>query len=524
MHAGLKLMEGRASTFTKVLADFESRLHGAEFIALDTELTGVDIEGEPDTFEESAQIRLEKNCRIAERYTLIQVGLTVASRVGDASSGHLSLASYNLFAFPYVGNELSGPPGFFCQVASLQFNAKHRVNFNKWICEGIPYMTREDEKRHLKAASVAQPGSATDKVGLLRLWKVLCAAKLPFVVHGPYDLFFLLAAFEKRPLPRDDPRALAMMIRQCTPKVYDTAHLHGALGRFKRLGLMKFFEDAKAMYDELAESGHGLERPAPVRFSLLGDTQERYGGSHDGLAHEAGFDSLITAKVFAYLRAMAPARVKESANRLFLFRSVEYLDLDRAVLEGEVGTSIFDLSRVTLLVAALDLIDGHEAPRVIAAAGSASKWLDSHHILVVIRASGGAAVRKAAELAAKVHGVVSWMGFDEWRAAQIAQAACTANGKGKGTRYRYRNPMIGDDDAEDFDECDSCDDAFPSEVEDVACLSMVDANSSHIRRTWSLGLLALTTGTLLITLMVRGNGLAAAAGDRLLRRDRKSVV
>ena len=28
----------------QVLADFESRLHGAEFIALDTELTGVDIE------------------------------------------------------------------------------------------------------------------------------------------------------------------------------------------------------------------------------------------------------------------------------------------------------------------------------------------------------------------------------------------------------------------------------------------------------------------------------------------------
>merc|ERR1719422_907147 len=82
---------------------------------------------------------------------------------------------------------------------------------------------------------------------------------------------------------------------------------------------------------------------------------------------------------------------------------------------------MFDLSRVTLLVAALDPSDGNDAPRLIASAGSVYKWMDSTHILVVLRASGGAAVRKASELASKVHGVVSWMGFDEWR---VAQAAC----------------------------------------------------------------------------------------------------
>lgn len=444
-------MEGRTSTFKKVLADFESRLHGAEFIALDTEFTGVDISGEPDTFEESAEMRMEKHCRIAERYALIQLGLTVVSRAaGEGNEGQLTFASYNLFAFPYMGPELVGRErGFFCQASALQFNAQHRVDFNKWISEGIPYMSRQDEGRHLKPQQENGSNSEAEKTGLLQLWKVLCAARLPFVVHCPLDLFFLLAAFERRPLPRDDPKALAMMIRQCTPKVYDTAHLHGCVGNFKRLGLMKFFEDAKTRYEELREnqSNNGMERTPALEFRLQAETAARYGKRHDELAHEAGFDSLVTAQLFAYLRAISPNRVKEAANRLFLYRSVEYLDLDSAVLTGKAGGSVFDLSRVTLLVAALDPMDSSDPPRQISTFGSQTKWIDATHILVVLRASGGAAVRKAAELAAKVHGIDAWMGFDEWRAAQ--QAVCAASrAKGRHVDGEKCCAVRGDDEGE----------------------------------------------------------------------------
>ena len=37
-------MEGRASNWRKVLVDFESRLPSADYVAIDTELTGVDLE------------------------------------------------------------------------------------------------------------------------------------------------------------------------------------------------------------------------------------------------------------------------------------------------------------------------------------------------------------------------------------------------------------------------------------------------------------------------------------------------
>lgn len=503
-------MEGRASNFKAVLADFEARLKDAEFVAIDTELTGVDLDGEPDTFEESAQQRLEKICRIAERYTLIQLGLTIVGKA-KASEGKLVCTSYNLFAFPYVGPELHGRDnGFYCQPSALRFNAQHHVNFNTWIGEGISYMNREDERKYLRRSSTRENGSADEKVGLLRLWKVLCQSRLPFVVHCPLDLFFLLAAFERRPLPGRDPRVLALMLRQCTPKVYDTAHIQQATGRFKHLALLRLFEEAKAQYEELATSG-GNRVPA-LDFELQGETAVRYRKTGDDLAHEAGFDSLITAQLFLYLRALVPARVKEAANHIFLYRSVEYLDLDRAGLEGQVGTSIFDLSRVTLLVAVLDPVEGNDAPRLIGAAGSSYKWMDSTHVLVVLRASGGAAVRKAAELAAKVHGVVSWMGFDEWRTAQASAASKLAAGPAS-ARATEENGGEQGGLPEDY----NCEAFNSGRLGDAAVAPGSTLGDSRCRKP-GLGLLVASTVALLLVLVVRGRMQLTSAGARLLRR------
>lgn len=502
-------MEGRASTFKKVLADFERRLIGAEYVAIDTELTGVDLEGEPDSFEESALQRLDKHCRIAERYTLIQVGLTVVGHT--AIDGQLSCASYNLFAFPYVGPELLGrEPGFVCQASALQFNSQHRVNFNTWIGDGIPYMSREDERRYVKASGSREDANGLeDKVGLLKLWKALCAARLPFVVHCPLDLFFLLAAFERRPLPHNDPKALAMMIRQCTPKVYDTAHLHGVLGRFKRLGLVKFFEDAKARYEDLVRNGDGHRSVPPLSFELESETAARY-SQDNGLAHEAGFDSMLTAQLFAYLRAIQPLRVKEAANRLFLFKSIEFFDLDKAVTEGDIGVSMFDLTRVTLLIAELDPVEGSEAPRLIQAAGSQCKWVDNSHLLVIIRASGGAAVRKAAELAAQVHGVLSWKGFDDWRDTQAS-----ASSEGRARPSSARRFITFEDDEE-----------MPALVtngcghDDDRCGMWPQWRSIIRKWRWTPAMLGASTTFFLLLLATRSRAQLLEAGCRLIRRFR----
>jgi len=431
-------MEGRACNFEKLLADFEARLKGAEFVSIDTELTGVDIEGEPEGFLDSAAQRLDKFCRVAERFSIIQLGLTVVGKIED---GRYPCASYNIFAFPYVGPELLSigrDPGFHCSAAALKFNSQHDVNFNTWIAEGVPYVCREDEEQYLSSCqatpstSSATAGDETQaadwpqKSGLLRLWKSLCAAQLPLIVHTPVDLFFLLAAFECRNLPRDDPRELARLVRVCSPEVYDTAHLHSALGQFRRLGLTKFHEDAQVRHEQLMrKSAPGV---TPVAFELEPETAARYGNGNE-MAHEAGFDALITAQLFLYLRAISPTRVKDAADRLYLHKSFNAIDLRRAERslaggkeEAEIGRSLYDLSRITLLVAELPPRGAGEcdAPRRISNAGSEYKWIDATHILVLLKAVGPEAVRKVQELAAKAPGVLRWVAFDEWREEQKA--------------------------------------------------------------------------------------------------------
>jgi hypothetical protein len=506
-------MEGRASNFNKVLADFQSRLQGAEFVAIDTELTGVELNGEPDTFGDSAATRVNRICRIAEKFSLIQIGITIVGRASDGVEGHLSCTSYNLFAFPYVGADIPDrEPGFYCQGSALQFNAKHRVDFNVWINEGIPYMSREEERRYL-ASKGKQVNSVDEKVGLLRLWKALCLARIPFVVHTPLDLFFLLAAFERRPLPRDDPRAIAMLIRQVTPRIYDTAYLHGACDRFRQLGLTKYFQETQARYDALYAQGKGLTVVPDIRFFLQGATASRYGKNKplDELAHEAGYDSLITAQIFAYLRAIAPAQVKEATNRLFLYKSAEYLDLDGALRDGTVGKCMFDLSRVTLLVAELDPAEGLDAPRQISAAGYTYKWMDHTHLLVVMRASGGAAVRKAGELAAKVRGVAQWLDYNDWHAMQMPTVHKHTNGHADKAQngnaednHKLWEKALREPERET---------ATPSETPEVASNANVDANTDTKWMFCLQVLLAASAGLLL--LQVGGRGVVGGRGRKV---------
>jgi len=209
------------------------------------------------------------------------------------------------------------------------------MNFNTWISEGISYMNREEEKRYLRTQRSREDNHVDEKSGLLHLWKAICSSNLPLVVHQPQDLFILLAAFEQKPLPRGDFRALAAMVLRCTPRVYDTARLCKHHRCFKGNGFLKLFEEVEDKYEELLTNSTGNCRWAvpKVDFELEGQTAGLYSEpSDDSLVHEAGFDSLVIAQLFAYLRAVsAPQLLEIGANQLQVLGDM-YLDLDKAIV------------------------------------------------------------------------------------------------------------------------------------------------------------------------------------------------
>jgi cold shock CspA family protein len=371
------------------------------------ELTGTSVDNMPESYVDSAAERLSKLCEVAETHVPIQIGITLVKHENNS----FQCSTYNFYAFPWVGPELLGQDrSFLCRASALQFNAdKNHVDFNKWLKHAVPYMSREDEARYLASPLSHGDTDLPRKVGLLRVWKLLCEARVPLVTHCPLDIFFLLACFEQRKLPRD-PSEIAKLILQCLPCVFDTAHLHGAIGGFQSLQLVKFLEDARAMHAGFAVN----QKRLPCYFDLDHDTAVRYGSGGD-LAHDAGFDSLCTAKLYAYLLNLAPDAVAQGANRLFLYKCIEYLDLGRPADAGEPGSSIFDLRCEVLLVARLSQPRDTRTLKLISMQGFVYKWMDSLHVLVPVPSSDLGAVSKAAELAGRIPGA-QWFPFELWRA------------------------------------------------------------------------------------------------------------
>lgn len=400
-------MEGRAANFEQTLAHFRSALRNAMYVAVDMELTGCDLPGEPDTYSDSAAERMRKLCRIAERHVPIQLGLTLVAREGE----HFRCSTYNFYMFPHEDPEGQGT-SFSCRPSALRFNAGHQMDFNAWINEGVSYMTREDEARYLGNPRFAVDAAHEQRAGLLRLWEAMCDAHIPLVVHSPLDLFFLLSSFERRRLPGDNPRGLAALVKQCFPCVFDTAYLHGLIGGFGNMKLTHFLEEARLLHEQRAWHG---ELP-PISFLLERETAERYGNGQVA-AHEAGYDSLATAQLYAYLIALAPDRVREGVNRLFLYQSVECLDLDRAEAAGAVGSCVFIPARETARVARLPASSAGSAVRALASRGLEYRRMDASHLLVVVRAPSDDAEATLAEVSSELGGdILRWLSLDQWRA------------------------------------------------------------------------------------------------------------
>lgn len=410
-------MEGVNSNFETVLADFESRLPGAAYISLDMELTGVDISGQPDTYAETVPERIAKLCAIAERYAPMQIGITLVNM--ELRHGHAHFTTFIFYSLSGDSPEFSEKPSFSCQVSAMRFNGQHSLDFNKWIREGIPYMSREAETKYLERLGNQTDPDLPQKLGLMRVWKAICRARKPLVVHGPLDLFFLLATFEKRSLPTD-PKELGRLALRHLPCVFDTAYLHNAMAAPGSMKLTSFMDEARKSYEKAVASGH----VGTLTMHLERETAIRYADGSD-LKHEAGHDSLITAQLFAYLAWTRRAAVERCANCLFLYRSAEYFHLYRAAEGGSISGFAWDTSCITPLVAQLEKPDDVEVQRRINRGGYHFRRMDPMHLLVLLEADATDAVQRAAGLASKVFGVVEWSDLTQWWAKARAGSSST---------------------------------------------------------------------------------------------------
>eukprot|EP00445_Apocalathium_hangoei_P001808 CAMPEP_0203843852 /NCGR_PEP_ID=MMETSP0359-20131031/2836_1 /ASSEMBLY_ACC=CAM_ASM_000338 /TAXON_ID=268821 /ORGANISM="Scrippsiella Hangoei, Strain SHTV-5" /LENGTH=491 /DNA_ID=CAMNT_0050758683 /DNA_START=27 /DNA_END=1499 /DNA_ORIENTATION=- len=437
----LRGMEGRMQNFEELLADFRSKIEGAKYVAIDTELTGADIAGQTETFEDEVGERLSRLCDIAERHVLTQLGLTVAR---DHGTG-IQFITYSVLCFPGTDRD-----SFECRPTALRFMRQHGLDLNAWVDGGVQYVCRETAEGSWYNVGDDPP----EQCGLLRLWHALIKSERPLVFHTPLDLLFLLSAFECRTLPRN-PQDLTTLVKNIggigIPCIFDTALLHLVVPALqaKPQKLLELTRTAQAVWQQALQN----EAAADVNFTLEERTQQRYGqqlevglgpGNNDSSccstgAHEAGFDSLLTAMLFMYLWAISGTdKVNLFRDRLFLFQSAECLPL-KNLPSGDPGRGAFDFLDGTVLVATMSAESRDVSMRTIAGGGHERcfyRKMDESRLLVFVHGKNDQEiVEHTRELAVQMPGVF-WEGLDAWRNSVMQRRAAAWQANGNAARQQ----------------------------------------------------------------------------------------
>ncbi|KAL4223633.1 Poly(A)-specific ribonuclease pnldc1 [Mactra antiquata] len=148
------MVEVVKSTFAEQYPLIIEAIKDCDFIALDTEFTGLSVDSEmkPSLFDDGA-LRYQKLRETASKITMCQLGLSIFSKT--SKDNQYEAKTFNFYLYPCSGY---GPVDsrFVCQASSLKFLCRYDFDFNKFIYEGVSYVNEVEEKQirdHIDVAS-----------------------------------------------------------------------------------------------------------------------------------------------------------------------------------------------------------------------------------------------------------------------------------------------------------------------------------------------------------------------------------
>jgi poly(A)-specific ribonuclease len=147
-------MEVTRHNFHEALADIEKQLSmpSCRFAAIDTEFTGLTPnEKTREKVIDLLEERYNKVRQSGESFLITQFGLAlvhVEDTSTNASASKTWISCWNFYIFPRPYHNIDYR--FLCQASSMQFMAEHGFDFNKFIRDGIPYLSRTNEERARK--------------------------------------------------------------------------------------------------------------------------------------------------------------------------------------------------------------------------------------------------------------------------------------------------------------------------------------------------------------------------------------
>jgi len=132
------------TTFVPAAEALEALLPTAEFVAIDCEMTGINLVGSRPFQTDTTQQRYDKMRRVASTYSLMQVGVCTFHRApaaGDAEDGVPASGSPLVarpFNFSVAPSLAAGSKRVTVDMSTCVFLRSNKMDFNAWVDGGVP--------------------------------------------------------------------------------------------------------------------------------------------------------------------------------------------------------------------------------------------------------------------------------------------------------------------------------------------------------------------------------------------------
>jgi poly(A)-specific ribonuclease len=140
-------MQVNRKNFEKLLPSILKDIKSADFIAIDSEFTGLGVKkSDRNDILDTIQDRYQKVSSVASSYLPIQVGLALF-HFSEITKQYVA-KPFNFYIFPRTGNKCFGlDRAFQAQVSSIEFLESCGFKWNEWVENGISYVNVEDYER-----------------------------------------------------------------------------------------------------------------------------------------------------------------------------------------------------------------------------------------------------------------------------------------------------------------------------------------------------------------------------------------
>jgi len=147
-------MELVCSNYEKEESQIINLIRTCDYISFDLEMTGIENDQNNIIFD-TPENRYAKYKKTSEKFSIIQLGFTIFNRekkqLDNIKEIIYNCYPYNLYLFPNA-NDLKAlsQDSMNLEIKSMLFNRNGKIDFNKWINEGIYYLNQKQYRQLYK--------------------------------------------------------------------------------------------------------------------------------------------------------------------------------------------------------------------------------------------------------------------------------------------------------------------------------------------------------------------------------------